>query len=65
MKMIAIATLMMLGALAIGGAAPALDVTGEAAAVQCDTYDLGDVKVNACDAVCAVGQRVLRAECIE
>ena len=59
MKMIAFATLALLGLTIVGAAAPAVDVVGEAAAVQCDDVWIGEeLRVNACEAVCAVGNKM-------
>ena len=54
MKLVAIGMLVMIAFVAV----PAVGVVGEAAAVECDTYWIGEeLYVNACDAVCAVGDR--------
>ena len=59
MKLIAFATLALLGLLVAGDAVPTADVVGEASAVQCDDVWLGEeIRVNACEAVCAVGERM-------
>lgn len=53
MKLIAIGMLVMIAFVA----AP-IGVVGEAAAVECERYDLGDMYLDTCDAVCAVGDRM-------
>lgn len=66
MKLVAIGTLVLLGLFAVSNVAPAVAPVGDAAAVECEDVWLGEeIRVDACEAVCAVGDKLLKAECLE